>query len=67
MGGENVCALHMRASCWYEQQGNITEAVEHAFNAGAWERARNRAIPAALIFSSHCLTPHLPSLARKSA
>jgi len=39
MGGENVCALHLRASCWYEQQGNITEAVEHAFNAGAWERA----------------------------
>jgi LuxR family maltose regulon positive regulatory protein len=37
--GEDVRALHLRASRWYEQEGNIAEAVQHALSADAWERA----------------------------
>src|SRR6266536_1830674 len=37
--GEDVRALHLRASRWYEQEGNITEAVQHALSAYAWEHA----------------------------
>src|SRR6266487_100970 len=37
--GEDVRALHLRASSWYEQEGNIAEAVQHALSANAWERA----------------------------
>src|SRR6266536_6309336 len=36
--GEDVRALHLRASRWYEQEGNIAEAVQHALSAHAWER-----------------------------
>jgi LuxR family maltose regulon positive regulatory protein len=39
MGEEDVRALHLRASYWYEQESNITEAVRHALSAHAWERA----------------------------
>lgn len=36
--GEDLRALHLRASRWYEQQGNIAEAVQHSLSAYAWER-----------------------------
>ncbi len=39
VSGEDVRALHLRASRWYEQEGNITEAVQHALSAYAWEHA----------------------------
>ena len=39
VSGEDVRALHLRASRWYEQEGNIAEAVQHALSADAWERA----------------------------
>jgi LuxR family maltose regulon positive regulatory protein len=29
--------LHYRASVWYAQNGHITEAILHAFNAHRWE------------------------------
>lgn len=32
-------ALHERASVWYERQGALAAAVEHALDAQAWERA----------------------------
>ena len=31
--------LHYRASIWYAQNGQITEAILHAFNAHKWEWA----------------------------
>jgi LuxR family transcriptional regulator, maltose regulon positive regulatory protein len=36
---DQVCALHLRASLWYEQNGAPVEAVQHAIAAKAWERA----------------------------
>jgi LuxR family transcriptional regulator, maltose regulon positive regulatory protein len=36
---EAVATLHRRASAWYEQQGLIAEAVQHALAAQDWERA----------------------------
>ncbi len=37
--GEEVDALYLRASQWYAEQGDTTEAVQYAINAGDWERA----------------------------
>jgi ATP/maltotriose-dependent transcriptional regulator MalT len=37
--GEDMDGLHLRASRWYEQQDNLTEAVQHALSAHAWEHA----------------------------
>jgi LuxR family maltose regulon positive regulatory protein len=39
VSGEEVRTLYLRASRWYEQEGNIAEAVQHALRAHAWERA----------------------------
>ncbi|MFL5659311.1 MAG: LuxR C-terminal-related transcriptional regulator, partial [Ktedonobacteraceae bacterium] len=39
LSGEDVRTLHLRASRWYEQQGNSADAVQHALSANAWERA----------------------------
>jgi LuxR family maltose regulon positive regulatory protein len=36
---EAVATLHRRASAWYEQQGLIAEAVQHALAAQDWEQA----------------------------
>jgi LuxR family maltose regulon positive regulatory protein len=33
-----VAELHQRASCWYEQSGDINEAVHHALAAGDMEQ-----------------------------
>jgi LuxR family transcriptional regulator, maltose regulon positive regulatory protein len=35
---ELIATLHARASIWHEQQGTITDAIEHAFTAGDYER-----------------------------
>jgi LuxR family transcriptional regulator, maltose regulon positive regulatory protein len=34
-----VTTLHQRASTWYEQQGLVLQAVQHALAAQDWERA----------------------------
>lgn len=36
---ERAPLLHQRASEWYEQQGDVAEAIEHAFAAQDYERA----------------------------
>jgi LuxR family maltose regulon positive regulatory protein len=36
---EVVATLHRRASAWYEQQGLIAEAVQHALATQDWEQA----------------------------
>ena len=36
---EAVAMLHRRASTWFEQQGHVEEAVQHALAAQDWERA----------------------------
>jgi LuxR family maltose regulon positive regulatory protein len=52
--GEAVAALHLRASQWYAQQGNLHEAVRHAVSAGDWQRVADLIEPAqAVIWSSH--------------
>jgi LuxR family transcriptional regulator, maltose regulon positive regulatory protein len=38
---ELVPALHARASLWYEQEGLVAEAIEHALAAGEFDRAAN--------------------------
>jgi len=37
--GDDVSGLHAIASVWYENNGQISEAVRHAVNAGEYERA----------------------------
>jgi len=34
-----IVTLHRRASAWYEQQGFVAEAMQHALAAQEWERA----------------------------
>ncbi|MEM6431681.1 MAG: helix-turn-helix transcriptional regulator, partial [Deinococcota bacterium] len=36
---EQVADVHLRASTWYEQQGFLTEAMDHALAANAFARA----------------------------
>jgi ATP/maltotriose-dependent transcriptional regulator MalT/class 3 adenylate cyclase len=36
---EALATLHRRASIWFEQQGVVVEAVQHALAAEDWERA----------------------------
>lgn len=46
---DTVAELHGRASRWYESDGQLTEAVRHAFDAGDFSRAADlteAAIPA---------------------
>jgi LuxR family maltose regulon positive regulatory protein len=37
--GDDVLGLHAKASAWYENNGQLSEAVRHAVNAGEFERA----------------------------
>jgi LuxR family transcriptional regulator, maltose regulon positive regulatory protein len=37
--GEEVSALHLRASEWFEGNGFLEEAIDHAIAAGDYERA----------------------------
>jgi ATP/maltotriose-dependent transcriptional regulator MalT len=39
MDEEEAQMLHVRASGWYEQHGNLPEAIHHAMCAHAWTRA----------------------------
>ncbi len=34
-----IAELHLRASVWYEQNGNVAEAFQHALSAGEFRRA----------------------------
>ena len=36
---EEITVLHLRASAWYEQNGFVDEAIEHALRAEDFERA----------------------------
>lgn len=36
---EQISELHRRATLWYEQQGLLPEAIQHAFAGRDWERA----------------------------
>jgi LuxR family transcriptional regulator, maltose regulon positive regulatory protein len=36
---DEIAALHLRAATWYEQNGYMVEAVQHAFSAGDYEKA----------------------------
>jgi LuxR family maltose regulon positive regulatory protein len=36
---DEIAALHLRAAAWYEQNGNMVEAVQHTFSAGDFEKA----------------------------
>ena len=38
---QHVAELHLRASCWFEQEGSSADAIRHAFAAGYFERAAN--------------------------
>jgi ATP/maltotriose-dependent transcriptional regulator MalT/transcriptional regulator with XRE-family HTH domain len=52
--GEAVAALHLLASQWYAQQGNLHEAVRHATSASDWQRVADLIEPAqAVIWSSN--------------
>jgi LuxR family maltose regulon positive regulatory protein len=35
----SVASLHLRASDWFERHGHATEAISHAIDAGAFDRA----------------------------
>lgn len=39
VGAEPHAMLHRRASAWFEQQGLMGEAIEHALSAYAWDAA----------------------------
>jgi LuxR family transcriptional regulator, maltose regulon positive regulatory protein len=39
VGAAGCALLHRRASAWFEQEGLIGEAIDHALNAQAWEDA----------------------------
>jgi len=39
VSAEAVAMLHRRASAWYETQGLVTDAIQHALAAQDWERA----------------------------
>ncbi len=45
--GEAARDLHLRASQWYAEQGDLAGAVQHALNAPAWERAADLIEPVA--------------------
>ena len=45
--GEEVEALHLRASQWYAEQGDTAEAVQYAMSARDWQRAADLIEPVA--------------------
>ena len=59
---DRVAALHRRAARWYERNGMLTAAVQHATRAGDWELAASMVIDALAI--SEIIEPRgIPSLA----
>ena len=64
---EAVATLHGRASRWYEQQGLLPEAIEHALAARAWDAAAlliEQIAPTLFSYSTitHMLTTWLATL-----
>jgi LuxR family maltose regulon positive regulatory protein len=41
VGARDLASLHLRASEWFEQNGHLAEAVDHAFAARDFDRAAN--------------------------
>ena len=59
---DRVAALHRRAARWYERNGMLTAAVQHAKRAGDWQLAASMVIDALAI--SEIIEPRgIPSLA----
>ena len=59
---DRVAALHRRAARWYERNGMVTAAVQHATRAGDWQLAAGIVIDALAI--SEVIEPRgIPSLA----
>ena len=59
---DRVAALHRRAARWYERNGMLTAAVQHATRAGDWQLAASIVIDALAI--SEIIEPRgMPSLA----
>ncbi|MBV9356490.1 MAG: AAA family ATPase [Chloroflexi bacterium] len=49
---ELLCELHDRASRWFEANGLVEEAVEHALASGSWDRAASLIAPLARVLIS---------------
>ena len=63
---ERMAPLHRRAARWYERNGQLTEAVRHAAQAGDWQLAASIVIDALAI--SEIMEPRgSPSLAGEFA
>jgi LuxR family maltose regulon positive regulatory protein len=45
MGPDDLALLHRRASAWFEQHGLVSEAIDHALSARAWEDAMRCLVP----------------------
>ena len=59
---DRVAAVHRRAARWYERNGMVTAAVQHATRAGDWQLAASIVIDALAI--SEVIEPRgIPSLA----
>ena len=59
---DRIAALHRRAARWYERNGTLTAAVQHATRAGDWQLAATMVIDALAI--SEIIEPRgIPSLA----
>ena len=59
---DRVAALHRRAARWYERNGKLTDAVQHATQAGDWQLAASMVVDALAI--SEIIEPRgSPSLA----
>jgi LuxR family transcriptional regulator, maltose regulon positive regulatory protein len=41
---DQIASLHRRAACWYERNGQLTDAVRHAARAGDWPLAARMVI-----------------------
>ena len=59
---DRLAALHRRAARWYERNGMLTAAVQHATRAGDWQVAASMVIDA-LAISEIIQQPSSPSLA----
>ena len=61
---DRIVAVHRRAARWYERNGTLTAAVQHATQAGDWQLAATMVIDALAI--SEIIEPRgIPSLARE--
>ena len=59
---DRIAALHRRAARWYERNGTLTAAVQHATRAGDWQLAATMVIDGLAI--SEIIEPRgIPSLA----